>query len=152
MYTSPRVGIFVIAMLWFGFSPVMAQALGPASAAVIYECGANVKCSITCLVDTEKVVQTGSPKTVTVTRLGRNNFLVELVEQGGHIQTVYHLAGTKILCDIDGLYKEGRRIIGPRDSFSVAIELPHHATRDVLFPNDNSECKSRHQMPERRAS
>jgi hypothetical protein len=58
-----------------------------------------------CTVDGEKVTQTGSPKTVTVTVLARNNYLVDFVEQNGHTQSIY-LAGTKVVCELDGLTRK----------------------------------------------
>jgi hypothetical protein len=56
------------------------------------------------VVDGEKIFQTGVPKTVAVTLLARNNYLIELVEQTGHIQFGY-LVGTKIVCTFEGMTK-----------------------------------------------
>ena len=46
-----------------------------------------------------------APKTVTTAPLAPNNYVVELVEQSGHIQFPY-LAGTKVVCNIDGLTRK----------------------------------------------
>jgi hypothetical protein len=51
-------------------------------------------------------MQPCAPKTVTITPLAPNNYIVELVEQNGHVQTLY-LAGGKIVCNLDGLTKKG---------------------------------------------
>jgi hypothetical protein len=56
------------------------------------------------VVDGERIFQTGVPKTVVVTLLAANNYLIELVEQSGHIQFGY-LAGTKIVCTFEGMTK-----------------------------------------------
>ena len=50
-------------------------------------------------------LQTGAPKTFTITPIAPNNYVVELVEQNGHVQTLY-LAGGKIVCNLDGLTKK----------------------------------------------
>jgi hypothetical protein len=99
------LGLLGAAMLCLGSSPVMAQAPGQSNAPVSYECAANAHCSVACLVDGEKEFQTGSPKTVTVTLLAPSNYLVELVEQSGHIQFAY-LAGAKVVCSLDGVTKK----------------------------------------------
>ena len=70
-----------------------------------YQCPDGTHCNITCSVDGEQVVQTGSPKTVAVTQLGPNNYLIEFSEQGGHTQTTY-IAGAKLACTLDGLTKK----------------------------------------------
>jgi len=85
------------------FAPAMAQA--PLQAPRTYECAANAHCSVDCRVDGDKQMQTGAPKTVTITPLAPNNYVVELVEQNGHIQFLY-LAGTKVVCNIDGLTRK----------------------------------------------
>ena len=66
---------------------------------------ANAHCSVDCQVDDDKQMQTGAPKTVTITPLAPNNYVVELVEQNGHVQFLY-LAGAKIVCNIDGLTRK----------------------------------------------
>jgi hypothetical protein len=58
-----------------------------------------------CQIDAEKQMQTGAPKTVTITPLAPNNYVVDLVEQNGHVQTLY-LAGTKVVCNFDGLTRK----------------------------------------------
>jgi len=88
-----------------GCSPVVAQIAAPTAAPRTYECSANAHCSIYCQVDGEKQVQTGSAKTVTITPIAANNYLVELVEQNGHVQFAY-LAGAKVVCNVDGLTKK----------------------------------------------
>jgi hypothetical protein len=98
-----RVGCFVAGMLAVGFAPAMAQA--PMQAPRTYECAANAHCSVYCQIDGDKQMQTGAPKTVTITPLAPNNYVVELVEQNGHIQFLY-LAGTKVVCNIDGLTRK----------------------------------------------
>jgi hypothetical protein len=95
----------VLGMLSLGVPPAMAQTAGPSPAPVTYECAANARCTVSCTVDGEKVFVTGSPKTITMTALARNNYLVELVEQAGHTQYTY-LAGTKIVCTLDGVTKK----------------------------------------------
>ena len=70
-----------------------------------YECAANAHCSVYCQIDGDKQMQTGAPKTVTITPLAPNNYVVELVEQNGHIQFLY-LAGTKVVCNLDGLTRK----------------------------------------------
>jgi hypothetical protein len=98
------VAALTFGMLGLGTLTLSAQE--PAHAkATTYQCADGAHCSITCSVDGEKVTQTGNPKTVTVTPLGRNNYLVELTEQGGHTQSTY-LAGTKVACILDGLTRQ----------------------------------------------
>lgn len=97
--------IIAAAILGFAAAPAVAQSSGATHAPITYECAANAHCSILCTVDGEKVFQTGSPKTVTVTPLARSNYLVDFVEQSGHAQSVY-LAGTKVVCNLDGLTKK----------------------------------------------
>jgi|SRR5580700_1230252 hypothetical protein len=98
-----RVGCRVAGMLAVGVAPAMAQA--PMQAPRTYECAANAHCSVYCQIDGDKQMQTGAPKTVTITPLAPNNYIVELVEQNGHIQFLY-LAGTKVVCNIDGLTRK----------------------------------------------
>jgi len=100
MSLGPCIGYCVAAMLCLGSSPVKAQAPGQGHTPVTYECAANGQCSISCLVDGEKDLQTGSPKSVTMTMLAPNNYLVELVEQSGHTLFAY-LAGAKVVCTLD---------------------------------------------------
>jgi hypothetical protein len=99
-----RNAIIAAAMFCLGPSAVMAQAPGQSNVPVSYECAAH--CNVSCLVDGEKVFQTGSPKTVTVTLLAPNNYLVELEEQNGHVQFAY-LAGAKVVCSLEGVTKKG---------------------------------------------
>jgi hypothetical protein len=98
-----RVGCLVAGTLAVGVAPAMAQA--PMQAPRTYECAANAHCSVYCQIDGDKQMQTGAPKTVTITPLAPNNYVVELVEQNGHIQFLY-LAGTKVVCNIDGLTRK----------------------------------------------
>jgi hypothetical protein len=98
-----RVGCLAAGMLALGFAPVMAQA--PMQAPRTYECAANAHCSVVCQIDGEKQMQTGAPKTVTVTPIAPNNYVVDLVEQNGHVQALY-LAGTKVVCNFDGLARK----------------------------------------------
>ena len=98
-----RVGCLVAGTLAMGVSPAVAQA--PMQAPRTYECAANAHCSVYCQIDGDKQMQTGAPKTVTITPLAPNNYVVELVEQNGHIQFLY-LAGTKVVCNIDGLTRK----------------------------------------------
>jgi hypothetical protein len=97
------VGCLVAGMLTAGCAAAMAQA--PMQGPRTYECAANAHCSVDCQVDGDKQMQTGAPKTVTITPLAPNNYVVELVEQNGHIQFLY-LAGTKVVCNIDGLTRK----------------------------------------------
>jgi len=106
MNFAPCIGYCVATMLCLGSSPVEAQAPGQGHTPVTYECAANGQCSISCLVDGEKNLQTGSPKSVTVTMLAPNNYLVELVEQSGHTLFAY-LAGAKVVCSLEGLTRKG---------------------------------------------
>ena len=101
-----RVGCRLVAgMLALGFAPAMAQTPTPMQAPRTYECAANAHCSVFCQIDGEKQMQTGAPKTVTITPIAPNNYVVELVEQNGHVQFLY-LAGAKIVCNIDGLTRK----------------------------------------------
>jgi hypothetical protein len=93
-----RVGCLVAGMLGLGFAPAAAQTPAPRS----YECAASAHCAMSCQVDGDKQMQTGVPKTVTVTAIAPNNYVVELLEQNGHVQVVY-MAGTKVVCNLDGL-------------------------------------------------
>lgn len=101
-----RVVCYVVAMLCLGSSSLLAQGSGQVHTPVTYECAANAHCSISCSTDGEKVLQTGNPKTVAVTLLAPNNYLVDLVEQSGHTLSVY-LAGAKVICNLDGITKRG---------------------------------------------
>lgn len=98
-----RVGCFVPGMLAVGFASAVAQA--PMQAPRTYECAANAHCSISCQIDGDKQMQTGAPKTFTITPIAPNNYVVELVEQNGHVQTLY-LAGGKVVCNLDGLTRK----------------------------------------------
>ncbi len=91
-------------MLAVGLASAEAQA--PIQVARTYECAANARCSVFCQIDGEKQMQTGAPKTFTITPIAPNNYVVDLVEQNGHIQTLY-LAGGKIVRNLDGLTKKG---------------------------------------------
>ena len=62
-----RVGCLVASMLALGIASAKAQAPMPASRT--YECAPNAHCSVFCQIDAEKQMQTGAPKTVTVTPL-----------------------------------------------------------------------------------
>jgi hypothetical protein len=99
-----RAGCLVAGMLAVSFAPAMAQT--PIQVPRTYECAANAHCSVTCQIDGDKQMQTGAPKTFTITPIAPNNYVVELVEQNGHVQTLY-LAGGKIVCNLDGLTKKG---------------------------------------------
>ncbi len=99
-----RVGCFVAGTLAMGLAPAMAQA--PLQVPRTYECAANAHCSVSCQIDSDKQMQTGAPKTLTITPIAPNNYVVELIEQNGHVQTLY-LAGGKIVCNLDGLTKKG---------------------------------------------
>jgi hypothetical protein len=105
MSTGSRLGCLGMVILGLGSAAAVAQAPGQGATSRTYSCDANAHCSVSCLVDGEKFVQTGSPKTVTVTPLSRNNYLVELVEQSGHVQFAY-LAGTKVVCTLEGVTKK----------------------------------------------
>jgi Methyltransferase domain len=94
----------VVGILTLGLASAMAQA--PMQAPRTYECAANAHCSVSCQIDGEKQMQTGAPKTVTITLIAPNNYVVELVEQNGHVQFL-HFAGTKVVCNLDGLTKKG---------------------------------------------
>jgi hypothetical protein len=98
-----RVGCLAAAMVAVGVAPAVAQA--PVQAPRTYECAANAHCSVSCQTDGEKQMRTGAPKTVTVMLIAPNNYVVELVEQNGYVQTLY-LAGTKVACNLDGLTRK----------------------------------------------
>lgn len=97
------VAVLALEVLGLGTLTLSAQERGHTNA-ITYQCVDAAHCAITCSVDGEKVTQTGSPKTVTVTTLGRNNYLIDFTEQNGHMQSAY-LAGTKVVCILDGLTK-----------------------------------------------
>ena len=109
-----RVGCLVAGTFAVGFAPAMfapaifapAMAQAPMQAPRTYECAANAHCSVDCQVDGDKQMQTGAPKTFTITPIAPNNYVAELVEQNGHVQTLY-LAGGKIVCDLDGMTRKG---------------------------------------------
>jgi len=100
-----RIACHVAGMLAVGSVSAMAQTPAQGYASRTYECAANAHCSVACQIDGEKQLQTGAPKTVTITPIAPNNYVVELVEQNGHIQFLY-LAGTKVVCNIDGLTRK----------------------------------------------
>jgi hypothetical protein len=104
MTNRRRVGCLVAGLLAVGSASAMAQ--GPTQVPRIYECAANAHCSVSCQIDGDKPMQTGAPKTFTITPIAPNNYVAELVEQNGHVQTLY-LAGGKIVCNLDGLTKKG---------------------------------------------
>lgn len=99
-------GAGILVMLCLGSLPVAAQTTGQPMAAANYTCAANAHCTVACLVDGEKILQTGIPKTVSVRPLGPNNYYVELVEQNGQVHYAY-LAGAKVICTLDGVSKNG---------------------------------------------
>src|ERR1700741_4364511 len=103
MTNCRRVGCLVVGTLALGIAPATAQA--PMQVPRTYECGANTHCSLSCQIDGDKQMQTGTPKTFTITPIAPDNYIVELVEQNGHVQTLY-LAGGKIVCNLDGLTKK----------------------------------------------
>ena len=99
------LSVATLALGMLGLGTLALSAQEPAHTnAITYACVDGAHCSITCSVDGEKVTQTGSPKAVTVTPLGRNNYLIDFTEQGGHTQSTY-LAGAKVACILDGLTK-----------------------------------------------
>jgi hypothetical protein len=104
MNLGPCIGYFVVAIVCLGSSLAKAQT-PEGHMPVTYECAAHAQCSISCLVDGEKDLQTGSPKSVTVTMLAPNNYLVQLVEQSGHTLFAY-LAGTKVVCTFDAVTRK----------------------------------------------
>jgi hypothetical protein len=91
-----------LALTALGASPLLAQTPGSAAAPSNYECAAGAHCNVSCVVDGDKVFQTGTPKTIAMIMLARNNYLVDLVEQSGETQHFY-LAGSKIICNFEGL-------------------------------------------------
>jgi hypothetical protein len=97
----------VTVTLCLGGPPVMAQSPGQAPASLNYECPANAHCMVSCAVDGEKIFQTGTPRTIAVTLLAPNNYLVQLVEQSGHVQFGY-LTGTKVICTFEGVTKKSQ--------------------------------------------
>lgn len=85
--------------------PVAAQSPGQVTTTANYECPANSHCTVSCQVDGDKIFQTGAPKTVSITMLAPNNYLVELLEQNGELHYDY-LSGTKVVCTFDGVTKK----------------------------------------------
>src|SRR5258708_29652377 len=98
-----RVGCLVAGILVVDFAS--AEAETPMQAPSTYEGAANAHCSVSCQIDGDKQMQTGAPKTVTITPIAPNNYVVELLEQNGHVQVIY-LAGTKVVCSFDGLTRK----------------------------------------------
>jgi len=98
-----RFGYLVAGILAVDLASALAQA--PMQVSRTYECAANAHCSISCQIDGDKQMQTGAPKTFTITPIAPNNYVVELVEQNGHVQTLY-LAGEKVVCNLDGLTRK----------------------------------------------
>jgi hypothetical protein len=96
-----RVRCLAAGALAASFAPAVAQTPVPRT----YECAGNKPCAVSCQIDGEKQMQTGAPKTFTITPIAPNNYVAELVEQNGHVQTLY-LAGGKIVCNLDGLTKK----------------------------------------------
>jgi hypothetical protein len=105
MTNRRRVGCLVAGMLAVDIASGMAQAPMQVMPRT-YECAANAHCSVSCQIDGDKQMQTGAPKTFTITPIAPNNYVVDLVEQNGHVQTLY-LAGGKFVCNLDGLTKKG---------------------------------------------
>src|ERR1700722_6589940 len=103
MTNGRRVGCLAVGMLALAMASAMAQA--PLQVPRTYECGANTHCSLSCQIDGDKQMQTGAPKTFTITPIAPNNYVAELVEQNGHLQTLY-MAGGKIVCNLDGLTRK----------------------------------------------
>jgi hypothetical protein len=99
------LSVAALALGMLGLGTLMLSAQEPKHTnSIAYQCADGGHCAITCSVDGEKVVQTGNPKTVAVTPLGRNNYLIDFTEQGGHTQSTF-LSGTKVVCILDGLTK-----------------------------------------------
>jgi hypothetical protein len=105
MRTGPCVVQAIAITLYLGSSPLMAQAPMQAYTPRTYECAANAHCAVSCQIDGEKQMQTGAAKTVTITPIAPNNYVVELIEQNDHIQFLY-LAGAKVVCNLDGLTRK----------------------------------------------
>jgi len=82
MRAGPCVAQAVAITLCLGSSPLMAQAPVQAYALRTYECAANAHCAVSCQIDGEKQMRTAA-KTVTVTPIAPNDYVVELVEQNG---------------------------------------------------------------------
>ncbi len=95
------VAALVLGVLSLGISALSAQEAKHTNA-ITYQCADPAHCIISCAVDGEKVVQTGTPKTIRVTPLGRNNYLIDLTEQSGRVLSAY-LAGAKVACILDGM-------------------------------------------------
>jgi hypothetical protein len=91
---------FALGMLGLGTVTLSAQEPKRTNA-ITYQCADGAHCTIACSVDGEKVTQTGNAKTVTVTPLGRNNYLIDFTAQGGHIQSTF-LSGTKLFASWTG--------------------------------------------------
>jgi hypothetical protein len=86
------------------FSAAQAQAPAASGSPASYECAAGGHCNVSCMVDGDKAFQTGTPKTITLTVLAPNNYLIDLVEQNGETQHLY-VAGSKIICTFQGVSK-----------------------------------------------
>jgi hypothetical protein len=85
MRTGPCVIQALAIMFYLSSLPLMAQSPMQPYPPRTYECAANAHCSVVCQIDGEKRMQTGAPKTVTITPIAPNNYIVELVEQNGYI-------------------------------------------------------------------
>jgi hypothetical protein len=105
-FQGAAVGVGMAALLCISARPVAAQLAGQSTVTGTYECAANAHCTFSCAVDGDKIVQTGGPKTVSVTMLAPNNYFVELVEQNGQTHDAY-LAGAKVFCVLHGMTKKG---------------------------------------------
>jgi hypothetical protein len=104
-FQGASVGVVMATLLSISVWPVAAQPAGESRVTESYECAANAHCTALCSVDGDKVMQTGGPKTLSVTMLAPNNYFVELVEENGQIHYAY-LAGATIYCTLDGMTKK----------------------------------------------
>jgi hypothetical protein len=96
-----------LALIALGASPLLAQTPAPPAAPSSYECAAGAHCNVSCTVDGDKAFQTGTPKTIALTMLAPNNYLVELVEQSGETQHIY-FSGSKVICNFEGVTRAAR--------------------------------------------
>ena len=108
-------------MLAVGFAPAMAQA--PIQVPRAYECADNAYCSVSCQIDGEKQMQTGAPKTFTITPIVPNNYVVDLVEQNGRTEYCLNVALT--VNDIETADRGSQRVVPSGDETIMLLRLAY---------------------------
>jgi hypothetical protein len=100
-------GSLAIMVLAGSISATQAQAPATSVSPASYECAAGAHCNVSCTVDGDKAFQTGTPKTIALTLLAPNNYLVDLVEQSGETQHIY-FSGSKVICSFEGVTRASK--------------------------------------------